>query len=313
MFPSKLASFALGACLLPGCLVFASCLPDESGSGDAGSTPGPPDAGVACQCDEPGCGFCPEIEWADVPGGTFMIGCDEEVHNSLVWYPCGFDQLPRHEVELSSFEMMTTEVTVAMFRNCLEAGICLHEDLDDYSADESCNFDRPGFDQNPMNCVTWSGLRRFCLWLGGDLPTEAQWERAARGEHDGLNGEYWIYPWGNEPEECVYAVMDDSLPGCGELSTWPVASKLPTSFGLYDMIGNIHEWVFDWYVGGGYGVGTTGTDPQGPDQDDLPHDAKVVRGGNYLNSITNIGSSLHSSHRSSENHLTKFPGGRCVR
>ena len=110
--------------------------------------------------------------------------------------------------------------------------------------------DSPGDKENhPINCVYWEQARVYCLWAGGRLPSESEWEYAARS-----GGQDITYPWGNEAATCAYAVMNDSNAGgngCGTGGTMPVCSKPTgnTSQGLCDMSGNVWEWVQDWHHG----------------------------------------------------------------
>ena len=234
-----------------------------------------------------------EIEWCVVPGGVFRMGCDgDDEENSKV---CQDFEQPVHEVEISGFEMMATEVTVAMFRACIESGPCddpvyylPHDPETAPYYQDNCNFDRPatyenqgGYEQNPINCVSWHGLRAFCQWIGGDLPTEAQWERAARGEHDGLAGEHWFSPWKPGPAysqddaECTHANYEafSGLP-CNEKDTTEVGELPHTSYGLHDMAGNVAEWTLDWFAEDTYTTPAE-ADPTGPETGDY----RVVRGG----------------------------------
>ena len=102
--------------------------------------------------------------------------------------------------------------------------------------------------------MDWDQAMNFAAWVGGNLPTEAQWEYAARSE-----GEDWIYPWGNEMATCEYSVMDDGGGwGCGEDRMRPVCSKPRgnTQQGLCDMAGNVYEWVQDAYQDNYYNAPT---------------------------------------------------------
>jgi formylglycine-generating enzyme required for sulfatase activity len=109
-------------------------------------------------------------------------------------------------------------------------------------ADSYFNWAVPGYEGHPMNWITWDDASRFCTWAGGRLPSEAEWEYAARG-----GGQRTTYPWDNEPATCEYAVMDDGEVGCGSGETSPVCSKIAgnTTQGLCDMAGNVMEWVQD--------------------------------------------------------------------
>ncbi|MCA9556020.1 MAG: SUMF1/EgtB/PvdO family nonheme iron enzyme, partial [Myxococcales bacterium] len=173
-------------------------------------------------------------------GGSFMMGS-----------PAGDpDESPAHMVELESFWLTRTEVTVDAYAACEKAGKCSDERQSDDSA--YCNAGRSDRGDHPMNCVSWEAASAYCKWVGGRLPTEAEWEYAARGR----GGSPRQYPWGDTPEPtCSRAVMSEGgylEPadwGCGESRTWPVCSKPSgnTPEGVCDLAGNVWEWVGDWY------------------------------------------------------------------
>jgi iron(II)-dependent oxidoreductase len=149
------------------------------------------------------------------------------------------EEQPIHEVTVPTFQMMPTEVTVADYRACVAAGDCTAP-----NTGESCNWSVAGRKDHPINCVGWSQADAYCTWVGGRLPSEAEWEYAARG-----GGQNITYPWGDETATCDYAVMNDGNRGCGQSSTWAVCSKPAgnTDQGLCDMAGNAWEWVQDWW------------------------------------------------------------------
>ncbi|MBN1886481.1 MAG: SUMF1/EgtB/PvdO family nonheme iron enzyme [Thermoflexales bacterium] len=208
-----------------------------------------------------------------VPAGEFMMGStDEEVNQAWelckqYYASCSKDWItreqPRHKVSLNAFWIDRTEVTNAQYKKCVNAGAC---EASSYANESSYN----GEDQ-PVVGVSWSDANEYCKWAGGELPTEAQWEYAARGT-DGRT-----FPWGNEQATCDYAVMNDgSGSGCGKGVAWPVGSKPKGAswVGAQDMAGNIWEWVADWY--GAY-PSEAQTDPTGP----ATGSSRVLRGGNW--------------------------------
>ena len=178
--------------------------------------------------------------------------------------------------------MLFRSVTAGEYWKCVEAGDCNNNNDSkphywintDYSY---CNLGAEGKRNYPMNCVSWYGAAAYCEWAGKRLPTEAQWEKAARGT-DGR-----IYPWGNEYPTCEYAIMynkETDSDGCGKNSAWVVGSreKGESPYGAYDMAGNIFEWVNDWY-GEDYYETSPSEDPKGPETGDY----RVLRGGVWFN------------------------------
>ena len=168
-----------------------------------------------------------------VPAGRLMMGCPPSEAN------CADDERPAHEVELDAFRIDATEVTVARYMECVRGGDCTEPSM----VSDACNWTHRDRSQHPVNCVTWDQADRYCHALGKRLPTEAEWEMAARGS-DGR-----LYPWGAERPSCERAIMSDGGDGCGRRSTWPVGSKPlgASPVGALDMVGNVAEWVADDY------------------------------------------------------------------
>jgi iron(II)-dependent oxidoreductase len=174
-----------------------------------------------------------------VPAGDFPMGCDADVDGD-----CGDDEKPKHVVTLSAFEIDKTEVTQAQYSACVAASAC-----DAPSCDWNC--DHADF---PASCVTWAQANAYCTFAGRRLPTEAEWEKAARGEQ-GLK-----YPWGDAEPDCTRS----NKAGCGD-EAMPVGS-LPdgaSPYGALDMAGNMVELVADWYDAAYY-AGSPPADPPGP-------------------------------------------------
>jgi len=202
----------------------------------------------------------------EVSSGPFMMGCNDEVDDE-----CLEDEHPYHEVALDRYLIDHHEVTVADYRECADAGVC--EEPSWGWGFWFCNYDNEDRGDHPQNCVEWFDARDYCEWVGKRLPTEAEWEKAARGT-DGRK-----YPWGSTPRvSCDYAVIDNGEDGCGENHTWPVCSK-PKGVGPYgncDMIGNNYEWIADWYDPGYY-ASSPKENPRGPEEGEL----RVLRGGSW--------------------------------
>ncbi|MEK7743950.1 MAG: SUMF1/EgtB/PvdO family nonheme iron enzyme, partial [Elusimicrobiota bacterium] len=157
------------------------------------------------------------IEWVAVRGGSFMMGSASG----------SADEKPVHRVTLRSFELAKTEVTVAQYKACVDAGACAAP-----GKGLLCNWGVSGREKDPLNCVDWNQAKAFSEWVGGRLPSEAEWEYAARS-----GGRDIEYPWGDEEATCSRAVIYDGGAGCGRVSTWPVCSKPEgnTRQGLCDM------------------------------------------------------------------------------
>ncbi|MBC8068443.1 MAG: SUMF1/EgtB/PvdO family nonheme iron enzyme [Deltaproteobacteria bacterium] len=220
---------------------------DSSSTGPAGCDPLDDTCGDGLLCDGTTCIPTPAGTVA-VPGGAFMMGCNEDTDDA-----CGADELPYHEVTLSSFAIDQTEVTRGAWQDCVEADACDAAPAYD-TAGNACNF----FDWDyPAACMNWAQAAQFCSWRGGALPTEAQWEKAARGTDER------IYPWGDAAATCDLANSSE----CGDpYQTVEVGSKPAggSPYGALDMSGNVFEWVADWYSASYY-EGSPDEDPSGPD------------------------------------------------
>ena len=224
------------------------------------------------------------------------------------------NQLPIHEVTVPSFEITRTEVTAAQYRCCFLDGTCTEPqppgftpDTDDpWSSLDNCNWDLQEEDDRPINCVNWQQAVDFCTWAGGRLPSEAEWEYAARSQ-----GQDVKYPWGEEEPSCGLCVMADFMPGCDEERTWNVCSKAAgnTEQGLCDMAGNVHEWVQDCYHTSYEGAPDDGSAWV---TECVAENSPVIRNGSYINGMPNyFGVPERSGGTAS--HWSPFGGFRCAR
>ena len=216
-----------------------------------------------------------------IPPGTFMMGC---VPGDTA---CRADEKPRHRVTISSgFWMSRWEVTVEAYEKFA-------------SATQRSMPLPPSFNKSwkkkkhPINRVTWSDAEACCKWAGGRLPTEAEWEYAARGGREGLK-----FPIGNE--------LTRQGARFGANGTAPVGRYPANGYGLHDMVGNVWEWVHDPYSENYYEKSLL-TDPTGPDSGSR----RVLRGAAYYYSPQDLRASIRSSGRPDD--MDFNIGFRCAR
>jgi len=231
-----------------------------------------------------------------VPGGKFFMGSDDASFD--LWKPA-------HKVTLDTFCIDIYEVTAEAYKVCSDKGECKRpEPIPSYpkgktTSDEEhdktrttlaelCNFGKPGREKHPINCVTWDMASNYCKVNDARLPTEAEWEFAARGS-DGRK-----YPWGDDPareghmnacgKECnawekahglkltppMYAT-DDGYPGTAPVGSFPEGK---TKFGTFDVVGNVWEWTADYYE---LYKPEDVVNPQGPPRGDR----RAIRGGGW--------------------------------
>lgn len=237
-----------------------------------------------------------------IPGGTFWMGSAEDDKDA------DSDELPRHEVKLDAFCLDKTEVTVNAFKPCATSKqndaqcgpVQVTVEWSNYTPDDVklwsklCTGNKPDHGDHPINCVDWTQADTYCRWAGKRLPTEAEWERAARGGDDRK------YPWGDDKpdktklnacgKECRemgaklspshWAVMYEEDDGYG--ATAPVGKFPPNPYELLDMAGNVWEWTADWYAPYEKSKEVL-MNPKGPDK--IPLDStRVLRGGGWGNS-----------------------------
>ena len=223
------------------------------------------------------------IKMIYVKGGTFLMGSpasDPESSSS---------ERPQHDVTLSDFYLSETEITNEQYCQFLnenginsngQGNVLGYNRVLVYAHVSGVQYSdrqwRPanGRDNHPIVNVTWHGAIAFCEWIGGRLPTEAEWEYAARG---GNKSQGFKYSGSNDSNDVAWT-SENSYENY-IYSTYPVGTKLPNELGLYDMSGNVFEWCNDWY--GSYSSNAQ-TNPQGPSTSTYGY-GKMLRGGCFLN------------------------------
>ncbi|MCL2823069.1 MAG: formylglycine-generating enzyme family protein [Polyangiaceae bacterium] len=223
----------------PGSTPAASIAPDSVPTVAADPTPVASSAPAAAQQLEPTPIVNPMIR---IPGGEFTMGSNDGDRN----------EKPARRVRVQTFEMDAYEVTLRSYMVCINENRCSHPDYDKF-----CNWGKEARYDHPMNCLSWDQAKSYCEYVGKRLPTEAEWEYAARGT-DGRE-----YGWGEgEPPEGL--CFNRGQRGTCRVDTVPVDS----AFGLRGMAGNVWEWTSD-------GFNADYSKPRSKDQ-------KVYRGASFL-------------------------------
>jgi hypothetical protein len=191
---------------------------------------------------------------------------------------------PAHNVTLDGFWMYQTEVTNRMFAQCVAVGACTPP-TDELGGPVYSN---PEYANHPVVGVSWNQSQAYCAWSQGQLPTEAQWEKAARG----LAGN--AYPWGNDKPACDLVNIGYCSGRTSEVNAFPAGVS---PYGLFDMAGNVFEWVGDWY-GETYYKDAPSVNPVGPDSGEF----RSVRGSSFETDFDQAESALRhflnpSNHR----------------
>ena len=197
------------------------------------------------------------MEMIYIPAGEFLMGSMPGETGS------GQDETPQNKIYLDGYWISMLPVTNAMYNDCVKTNACR------YSVDKVTNprFRDHQFSGHPVVYITWFDAQKFCQYMGGRLPTEAEWEKAARGP-DG-----WIYPWGNMRPNMHTTNAKNMI---GDTTPVGMFRNDLSYYGLYDMGGNVREWVSDWYDANYYQV-IPKINPQGP----AAGEKKVLKGGSW--------------------------------
>jgi serine/threonine-protein kinase len=187
-----------------------------------------------------------------VPAGEFTMGSQHIDPEAQA------DEIPQHTLQLDAFWVDRTEVTNAMFTHCVEAGGCT-------APMHSSHYSMPDYADHPVAGVTWFQAEAYCHWAGRRLPTEAEWEKAARGP-DGR-----LYPWGNAAPDATLLNFARQVGDTTSVGSYPAGAS---PYGALDMAGNVWEWVSDGYDPNYY-THTPTTNPPGG----TSANQRVIRGG----------------------------------
>ncbi len=205
------------------------------------------------------------VEMVLVPGGEFTMGSDDgEPH-----------ERPTHQVFINAYYIDKYEVTNALYKLCVAADVC------DYPTRTSI-YGNSRYAEHPVVYVDWNMAKKYCEWRDARLPTEAEWEKAARGTDER------IYPWG-DGIDCTYANYDYCVEDTTVVGSYQ-SGKSP--YGSYDMAGNVWEWVEDFYsfdYFSAYPSNQWPSNPTGPASGEF----RILRGGSWINP----GEFLRSSYR----------------
>lgn len=196
-----------------------------------------------------------------IPAGEFIMGSPEGEGDD--------NEHPQRTVYLDAFYIGKYEVTNAEYKECVDAGACdPPSQTSSYTLDSY--YGNPEYDNYPVIYVSWYDAKAYCDWKGVRLPTEAEWEKAAR-ETDGRE-----YPWGNEAPDETRLNYNRKVGDTTEVGSYPDGASPHAAM---DMLGNVREWVADWYHPDYYREAPD-PNPQGPDSGDY----RVLRGGSWDNS-----------------------------
>jgi formylglycine-generating enzyme required for sulfatase activity len=259
-------------------LLLASCAPAAAPATQAASVP----ESITATSVPPGSGLPPlaQVNLTGPAAGTPMVWVDNSI---LVYVPAGTFEMgmvngldnPSHVVDVSGFWIYRSKVTNAQYALCVAAGICTPpQDQNVLTEMQS-----PLLRDRPILAVDWNQADAYCKWVNGHLPTEAQWEKTARGPDS------HIYPWGDAQPTCDLLNANNCIGVTTPVNNYPAGKSY---YEALDMAGNAYEWIQDWYDANYY-YNSPALDPAGP-ATAQPGTGRVVRGSGYTSAFDTVSS-----------------------
>ncbi len=197
-----------------------------------------------------------------IPAGEFTMGAEDTDRDARD------NEKPSRDVYLDAYWIDETEITNEMYQKCVDQGKCA-EPVEHHTISQVEYFRNPDYFNFPVVNISWDDARKYCQWAGRRLPSEAEWEKAARGEDER------IFPWGTQSPSLKYANIAGLL---GQLDTVGNYPSGMSPYGVLDMAGNAAEWVADWYLQDYY-LDAPYKNPQGPPFGEF----RIIRGGSWFN------------------------------
>jgi len=220
-----------------------------------------------------------------VPAGEFTMGSDGYTPKTA----------PEHRVYLDAYWIDQTEVTNEMYARCVQADVCAHPIQ---SSDVNPYYDNPKYVNYPAVYVSWKAAATYCKWAGRRLPTEAEWEKAARGPV----GNH--YPWGDEEPGTRLLNYQDNIGGPLPVDRYPLGAS---PYGALNMAGNVREWVRDWFSPTYYAKWRFYTNPAGPEGGAK----KSLRGGGFQDTAQQVFAYNRFAHKPASAGIDR--GFRCAK